>query len=962
MSNNTYIPGQRWISDAEPELGLGTLIKHEIRTITLLYPASGETRIYAKDNAPITRVTLQPGDITEDVHGSILKIVSVREDSGIYFYSAQQQDETEIDFSEELLSNFLQFNRPQQRLLNGFIDKNNWFDLRRRAIKHKQQLSQSDLIGLGGARIDLLPHQLYIAHEVGKRLTPRVLLADEVGLGKTIEACLILHRQLLSGNANRALIVVPEPLLHQWLVELIRRFNLRFSLFDEERCQAIVESGQSENPFQAEQLIICSLDLITNSQQRLNQALNAKWDILIVDEAHHLEWHEDEPSVAYQAIDMLSKSIPGVLLLTATPEQLGRSGHFARLRLLDPSRFHSLDAFLQEQEQYQPVAEAAQQLLSDSQLSEQQITTLSQLLAHDHVSEVIDKLQDNNTTEEQKTAIREQLIDMLLDRHGTGRVLFRNTRNRIKGFSSRCFNSYPLEYPVEYQSIVTHDLTNPLQLLYPETVYASEKGSHWWQFDPRLEWLISKLKELGNEKVLLICSSANTAMELEQALRQREGIAAGLFHEQRSIIERDRAAAWFADMEQGCQVLICSEIGSEGRNFQFAHHLILFDLPANPDLLEQRIGRLDRIGQRHTIQLNAPYFKESAQEVLLEWYNQGLNAFEHTCAPGQQIFKQQMPVLTQAMLDAGSGQKTPDQLIQSTKELLKAANHQLEQGRDHLLELNSCRMQQAESIKHSLEAEDNSSNLPEFMDDLLAAYNLDVEFHSKQSQVVKPGQHMRVEHFPNLPAEGVTMTYHRPSALAHEDWQFLTWEHPMVLDAMEMLLEREDGNSCATAIRHPDIPSNSIFLELLFVLECPAPRELQAGRFLPPTLIRVVMDQKGTDQSKLLTPDIITQNTHHLDKNVLRKLIRQLQPLIQGMLQQGEIHAQKTSSDLVPNAIDKMSTTYDFEIERMDSLREINPNIKPEEIEIMRKHKSQLETHMDSSRIRLDALRFIVTL
>jgi ATP-dependent helicase HepA len=961
MSTIKYVEGQRWISDAEPELGLGTLIKHEGRTITLLFPASGESRIYAIDNAPVTRVVLQPGDITEDRDGTILKIVSARGENGLYVYTVLNQDGTETDLAEELLSNFLQFNRPQERLLNGLIDDNHWFDLRCRTIEQQQQHAQSDLIGLGGARIDLLPHQLYIAHEVGKRLAPRVLLADEVGLGKTIEACLILHRQLLTGNANRALIVVPEPLLHQWLVELVRRFNLKFSLFDEERCRAIVESGQADNPFQAEQLVICSLDLLTDSQQRLKQALDANWDILIVDEAHHLEWHEDGPSVAYQCIETLARRIPGVLLLTATPEQLGRTGHFARLRLLDPSRFHSLEAFLLEQEQYQPVAEAAQQLLSDNQLSEQQIETVSQLLQHDHASQLLEKLHGNNGSDKQEVAVREQLIDMLLDRHGTGRVLFRNTRNRIKGFSRRNFHSYPLEYPNEYQDRVIQDSPNPLQLLYPETVYSNSDSNPWWQFDPRVDWLIQKLRELADEKVLLICSSANTAMELEQALRQSEGIAAALFHEHRSIIERDRAAAWFADAEQGCQILICSEIGSEGRNFQFAHHLILFDLPANPDLLEQRIGRLDRIGQRHTIQLHAPYFKDSAQEVILNWYNLGLNAFEHTCAPGQQIFKQQLPALTQAMLDAGNSQTAIDELITTTRQLHQETIHKLEQGRDHLLELNSCRMQQAEDIKHSLEDVD-SSKLHSFMDDLLDAFNLDVEFHTKQSQIVKPGQHMQVEHFPNLPADGVTVTYQRQSALAHEDWQFLTWEHPMVLDAMEMLLERENGNSCATAIRHPDIASNSIYLELLFVLECPAPRSLQAGRFLPPTLIRTVMDQKGTDQSKLLTPDTITHSTQHLEKNITRKLIKPLRPLIQSMLSQGESRAQAISSELVPNAINRMAVTYDLEIERMLSLQEVNPNIKPEEIEIMRKHKTQLETHIASSKIRLDAVRFIVAL
>ena len=92
-------------------------------------------------------------------------------------------------------------------------------------------------------------------------------------------------------------------------------------------------------------------------------------------------------------------------------------------------------------------------------------------------------------------------------------------------------------------------------------------------------------------------------------MKQKHGIRATLFHEGMSLIERDRAAAWFADPEEGAQVLICSEIGSEGRNFQFAHHLVLFDLPSNPDLLEQRIGRLDRIGQNAVIKIHVPYVR-----------------------------------------------------------------------------------------------------------------------------------------------------------------------------------------------------------------------------------------------------------------------------------------------------------------------------------------------------------------
>ncbi len=960
MSPQNHTVGQRWISDAEPELGLGTLVKREQRTITFVFPASGESRIYATGNAPITRVLLQPGDITESSEGLILKVESVRERDGLLLYIGLLEDGSPAELPEESLSSFLQFNRPQERLFNGLIDDNHWFDLRRRTIEQQQRLAQSDLLGLGGVRTELLPHQLYIAHEVGQRLAPRVLLADEVGLGKTIEACLILHRQLLNGSVSRALIVVPEPLLHQWLVELMRRFNLWFSLFDEERCRAIVESDQGDNPFQAEQLIICSLDLLTDSTQRLQQAMAADWDILIVDEAHHLEWHEEKPSPAYTAIDNLSRCIPGVLLLTATPEQLGRSGHFARLRLLDPDRYHSIEAFYQEEQSYQPVAEAATELLEDNILPQHLIDTLLQILEHDHATPLIEKLQAQDTQPDERARIKAELTEMLLDRHGTGRALFRNTRDRIKGFARRQLHSYPLPLPEQYTASET--VSDPTLLLYPETIYTSTDGTAWWQFDPRVDWLIDKLRQLNGEKMLLICAHAETAQGLEQALRQREGIAAALFHEQRSIVERDRAAAWFADRDQSCQILICSEIGSEGRNFQFAHHLALFDLPTNPDLLEQRIGRLDRIGQHHTVQLHAPYFEHSAQQVLLRWYHEGLNAFEHTCTAGQQIASQLQGKLTPVMQSGGSDSQSLDDLLTTTRELNLKINQQLQNGRDHLLELNSCRMQEANRLKQELAALDESSLLFDYMDDLLAAFNLEVDFHTQQSLVIKPGAHMQVEHFPHLSEDGVTITYDRTSALTHEDWQFLTWEHPMVLDAMEMLLERENGNSSAVAIRHPSLSANSIFLELLFVLECPAPRALQAGRFLPPTLIRKVLDQQHSEQSAKLSPDFITENSLTLDKNILCKLIAPLRNRIQSMLQQAEQEAESRRSELIESAIINMQEKYDAEIDRIDSLQQVNPNIKPEEITEMQHLSSSLQTHMLASRLRLDAVRLVVAL
>lgn len=188
-------------------------------------------------------------------------------------------------------------------------------------------------------------------------------------------------------------------------------------------------------------------------------------------------------------------------------------------------------------------------------------------------------------------------------------------------------------------------------------------------------------------KVLVICAHAETALDLEDALRLRSGISATVFHEGMSILERDRAAAYFADEEFGAQVLICSEIGSEGRNFQFAHHLVLFDLPAHPDLLEQRIGRLDRIGQRHTIQLHVPHLENSAQQRLFQWYNQALNAFLNTCPTGNALQHEFGPRLL-PLLDGGED-KAWDALLAEGRARREALEAELHSGRDRLLELNS---------------------------------------------------------------------------------------------------------------------------------------------------------------------------------------------------------------------------------------------------------------------------------
>ena len=342
-----FHPGQRWISESEPELGLGSILRVSARTVTAVFKASGEKREYALAGAPLRRVRFRPGDAIRTHGAAVMRVESVTERGGLIFYRGGGRELCETELSDSI-----SFNEPEERLFAGQFDPPEVFDLRVDALRHQHLRRKSPVRGFVGGRIDLIPHQLFIASEVAGRLAPRVLLADEVGLGKTIEACLILHRLILTGRAQRVLILVPDSLVHQWFVELLRRFNLWFHIYDEERCAAIESINPGDNPFLDDQLVLCSIRLFTGNEQRMEQALAAGWDILVVDEAHHLGWSPGVVSPEYALVEALGHETPGLLLLTATPEQLGIASHFARLRLLDPDRFYDLREFIKEDEHY----------------------------------------------------------------------------------------------------------------------------------------------------------------------------------------------------------------------------------------------------------------------------------------------------------------------------------------------------------------------------------------------------------------------------------------------------------------------------------------------------------------------------------------------------------------------------------------------------------------------------------
>lgn len=499
-----------------------------------------------------------------------------------------------------------------------------------------------------------------------------------------------------------------------------------------------------------------------------------------------------------------------------------------------------------------------------------------------------------------------------------------------------------------------------LKNLYPEEIFQEFEGEEasWWQFDSRVNWLIEKIKQKRSEKILVIASRSTTALQLEQALREREGIRATVFHEGMSILERDKAAAYFAQEEGGAQVLICSEIGSEGRNFQFANQLVMFDLPFNPDLLEQRIGRLDRIGQNRDIDIHVPYLEQTSQAILARWFNEGLNAFADTCPTGRAVYDEFSGRLIE-MLATGDTTELDDVIAQSAamNQTLKA---QLEQGRDRLLEMHSNGGEKAQEIVESIAATDGDTNLVTFALSLFDTIGLNQDDKGENAIVVTPSEHMMVPSYPGLPYEGATITFDRNTALSREDMNFISWEHPMIQGGIDLLMSEGVGTAAVSLLKNKALPVGTMLLELVYKVDAQAPKRSGISRFLPATPIRLMLDGKGSDLSEQVEFESFNRQLSPVGRHMATKLVSSVQPQVHQMITAGEELVMDKVAAVREQAQRDMKASLNTELERLQALKAVNPNIRDEELSAIEQQISQLDSYIAKAQYQLDSLRLIV--
>lgn len=936
-----FVMGQRWTSEMEPELGVGIVDAIDGRRVHLCFPESGLVRIYAAQSAPLRRVVFHPGDRVTGESGTILTVAAVETEGGLKVYCGDG-----MRLREDRLTGTLRVNRPNTRLMAGQRDANRLFNLRVDLLDHRHRTARSPVHGFVGGRVELIPHQFAIAAEVSSRRMPRVLLADETGLGKTIEAGLILHRLTTIGRVSRVLVIVPDALVVQWYVELARRFNLRFRILDDAFVQARTPSSATDSLFDEEPLGLCGFAFLAGAPPALLARLIAgEWDMLVMDEAHRMQ----PGDALFRPVQRLAAAVPRLILITATPGQFSARNHFSRLQLLDPDRYPDYQRFRRESRAFGAVAGMAQ-MVAQGDISDPAAITAIAAMLDVPVAELRRMLVRAGT---EGDAARRCLVKTLIDRFGSGRVMFRTSRKAVSGFPGRTVHLVPLDLKGDRDRLRLRFNREFLQ----DWGLAQPGADVAWDDDPRVAWLADFLREHRNEKTLLICRSPEKVNALLQALEKQIHIRIGRFHEGMTLVQRDRNAAWFAEAE-GAALLVCSEIGSEGRNFQFARRLVLFDLPSDPELLEQRIGRLDRIGQSGVVQVMVPFIPGTAGEVMARWYHEALNAFEkHSPAAAwvtQRFFSRLAALITDS--DRSQTAARLERLIRAGRIAADRQQRRIESGRDRLLELDAWSLEKGARLIDAVRQADGDAGFQILVGKLLDVWGIVMEPLGRHDFRLVP-DHRYAHPLPGFRPSGLTVTPSRARALTREDLEFLTWDHPLVAGAMDLYLGSGQGNA---AFAHWDTPGTpAFFLEMVFVLEAAALPGLDVERFLPPTSLRVVVDYL-LDSAENRLPASMSDNLTDGSAALFAKILPAISPRIPEMVAAGRAMAEARSLPSIETAHRTAGRAMDEAVNRLEVLGRVNAAIGDREVNAAQQERDAVLRAVSSARVRLDAVRLIV--
>ena len=591
---------------------------------------------------------------------------------------------------------------PLERMKAGRLGTAGEFNLRAVAADYWTAHLHDELVSLAHARVDLKPHQVSVVHKVISNYPHRFLLCDEVGLGKTIEAAMVVKELRARGQAKRTLILVPSGLTRQWQFELKTKFNESFAIYNSDTVRFLRDKGVA-NPWTDSDSIIASHSWASWTPERVQEITNVAWDLIIVDEAHHARVHHDGTRtllvrLVQALIGRREYARRAALLLTATPLQLDRSELYSLVEMLDPILFASEGDFDTHIQSLAGLNKTVEELEGMSGLDE----TKASDVVH-NVARFLDV-----DEEAAKSVLQDEgpmaVALMLRDRHRLSEIMIRNRKSVVQGFQPRTAYRWEVTLSAEERRIHTlmDDIfeqgfkiaeetkqtavgflmvilqkllaSSPRALLKSlkkrrdklagvgktigltpddveeeldsdseasEVVQKLAPHSNVAQFDQviglleglakdtKAEVLTANLAELVTEesdtKVLIFTEFRETQDMLFERLGSRWSVHK--FHGQMSADQKDSEVEAFRS-GKGPQILISTEAGGEGRNFQFCHRLVNYDLPWNPMRVEQRIGRIDRIGQEHPITIFNFHVQGTIEGRILDVLEKRIRIFE----------------------------------------------------------------------------------------------------------------------------------------------------------------------------------------------------------------------------------------------------------------------------------------------------------------------------------------------
>jgi superfamily II DNA or RNA helicase len=480
-------------------------------------------------------------------------------------------------------------------------DCGDWFDLRERFVHLSLAQGFDELLCVPHlAGVEPLPHQIETVRKVLKMFRGRVLLADEVGLGKTIEACMALKEYALRGMAEQSLVLAPASLVGQWREELETKFGLDFATTYDPLLR------EDPDAFWAQGRIIASI-AVARRREHAERLAQRKFDIVIVDEAHHLR---DRSSQGWKLVDALNKRF--LLLLSATPVQNDLIELYNLLTLLKPGIFKTQKEFRQAYmtpgKPREPAnSERLRELMRSAMIrNTRAVTALKLPRRHAVTLKVEPGAGEARCYRELAEAARRLAAKDAAKRE---RLSLRHLLSAA--------GSSPKAAAAAVARVAARNPGDP----------AWEKLAGKWagiEESAKEAALLELVARNPAEKKLVFVHSRATLEHLAERL-ERAGVSFARFDGSLAGPDKDASIAAFRDH---ASVLLCTQSGGEGRNIQFCNTLINFDVPWNPMEIEQRIGRIDRIGQTREVFVFNLVTRGALEEQVLALLEEKIAMFE----------------------------------------------------------------------------------------------------------------------------------------------------------------------------------------------------------------------------------------------------------------------------------------------------------------------------------------------